>query len=277
MRVLTRGAGNVLRGVEDDEHAVVVAHRIVQVVREQRARLEADPELHRERRVLDAAGDDTGVIVLGGHLVLHGAVAAQHPAGDLALEAAPPHQLLARRIERGRQPGAAIGRIDADVGAVEPIAVGLVRREPAALDDVGERVTDVLEVEAQADRRGRADDAVAVEHYELAVGEQLDVLAIVRGLEPLRVGERRETDALQFFELLGMFRPRVHHHAAAVEPPVGTNPWPGILTAGSSREQPTSAFTARRRCRRARRLSPAPGWAGGRRAPRRRGRCRRGY
>ena len=80
----------------------------------------------------------------------------------------------------------------ADVGAVQPVAVGLVRGQPAALDDVGERVVDVVEVEVQPDRRRHADDRVAVERDELALGKQLDVLAIVRRLEPLRVVERRK-------------------------------------------------------------------------------------
>ena len=136
----------------------------------------------------------------------------------------------------------------ADVGAVEPVAGRVVRGQPSALDDLAEGVADVLEVERQADRRGRADDPVAVERHELAVGEELDVPPVVSGLEPLVVGEGRKADSLQLFELLGVFRPRVHHHETAVEAAVVPHtggPAATISRARGSVRRPPSTSTTR--------------------------------
>src|SRR6266568_3372335 len=84
-------AGHVARGVEDDEDGVIVAHRVVQVVREQPAQLEPDLQLRRERRVVDRAVLEPPVILLGRHPILHRAVSAHHPGRDLALQAEAAH------------------------------------------------------------------------------------------------------------------------------------------------------------------------------------------
>ena len=83
-------------------------------------------------------------------------------------------------------------------------AVRLVRGQPAALDDVGERVVQVREVEVHADRRGCGHHAIAIEPDELSLGKQLQVLQVVRRLEALLVGERREHHALQRVQLRGV-------------------------------------------------------------------------
>ena len=62
----------------------------------------------------------------------------------------------------------------------------------------------VVEIEVQADGRSRRHDAIAIEPDELPLRKELEVLPIVRGLEPLLVGERRKHHALQRLELLGM-------------------------------------------------------------------------
>ena len=54
-----------------------------------------------------------------------------------------------------------------------------------------------VEVEVQADGGGRRHHAIAVEPDELALWKQLEVLPVVRRLEALLVGERREHHALQ--------------------------------------------------------------------------------
>jgi len=205
---------------EHEQHAVVVADRIVQIVGEQGARLEPNPELHRERRILDPAGDHVRVILLGRHPGLRLAVAANHAGRHLAVETQAPDRFLPRRVERGGDAAAAVRRIDADIGAVQPVAVGFVRCEPSALDDVGEGVVDVMEIKFQTERGGRAHDRVAIERDELSVGKQLDVFPIVRRLEPLRVGERRKADPLQLLELLRMLGSRLHHHDPARKPSV---------------------------------------------------------
>jgi hypothetical protein len=99
---------------------------------------------------------------------------------------------------------APVGRVDADVRPVQPVPVRLVRGQPAALDDVAERVVRLLEVEVQPDGRSRRHDPLVVEADELPLGKQLQVLAVVGRLEPLVVGQRRENHPLQFLELLGV-------------------------------------------------------------------------
>ena len=116
------------------------------------------------------------------------------------------------------------------------IVVGRVRREPAALDDVAERVPDVREVEVQADRGRGTHHAGAVEHDELALVEELEVFPVVPRLEAFLVGEGGEADELQGFELLGVFGPCVHDDEARVEA-AGVPEHGRILTAGSRREQ----------------------------------------
>src|SRR4051794_15185272 len=77
----SRGAGphgalDLFGGVEHDQHAVVVADRILQVVLEKRPELESHAPLHRQRGVVDAAGHEPVVVILGAHRVLDRAVAA---------------------------------------------------------------------------------------------------------------------------------------------------------------------------------------------------------
>src|SRR5262245_61615065 len=64
------GAGDVLVGVEHDEHAVIVADRILQIILQQTPKLEADMALHRQGRVVDPAVDQALVVLLGAHAVL---------------------------------------------------------------------------------------------------------------------------------------------------------------------------------------------------------------
>src|SRR3954470_5094224 len=64
--------------VEHNQHAVVVADRILQVVLEQRPVFEAHAPLHGEGGIVDAAGDEPVVIVLGAHRVFDRAEAAHH-------------------------------------------------------------------------------------------------------------------------------------------------------------------------------------------------------
>ena len=95
-----------------------------------------------------------------------------------------------------------------------------MRGEPTALNDVGKRVVDVVEVEMQPERRGRADHRLTVERDELSAGKQLDVSAIVRRLEPLRVVERRKAGLLQRLELMGVLGLRLHDDETVREAPV---------------------------------------------------------
>ena len=84
---------------------------------------------------------------------------------------------------------------------------------------VGKRVTGMFEVEVEANRRCHADNAIAVEHDELALRKQLDVAAVVRSLELLIGCERREHDALQLLELLCVLGTGTPHDEPVTEPP----------------------------------------------------------
>ena len=92
----------------------------------------------------------------------------------------PPDGFLPRRVQSGCDAPPAIRRIDADVGPVQPVAVRLVGGQPATLDDVGERVVDMVEVEVEAKRGRRANDGIPVESDELPFREQLEMTQVMR-------------------------------------------------------------------------------------------------
>src|SRR4051795_7991840 len=104
----SHGALDVPVRVEHDEHAVVIADRILQVVLEQRSELESPPPLHGQGGIVDAAGDEAVIVIFGAHLVLHRAVAAHHARRHLTREPQRPHQFLPRGVQRQRQVLAAI-------------------------------------------------------------------------------------------------------------------------------------------------------------------------
>jgi hypothetical protein len=220
LRFRSRGASHVLFRRQDDQHRVVVADRIVEVVRDQRTRLEADFHLRAERRIVDSAGDDAFVVLLRRQRSLDLPVAGNHSCGHLAAKAEPPDQLLPRSVEGRRDPPASIVGVDADIGAIQPGAFRVVSRQPATLNDVGKGMVDVIEIEIQPERRGGADDAIGVERDELSVCEQLDVPEVVAGLEALGGGQGREADFLEHLEGRGVLRPGSGNHDAVGKPAV---------------------------------------------------------
>src|SRR3954467_8626359 len=90
----SHGALDVPVRVEHDQHAVVIADRILQVVLEQRSELESYAPLHGQRGIVDSAGDEPVVVILGAHRVLDRAIAAHHAGRHLTLEPQRPHQFL---------------------------------------------------------------------------------------------------------------------------------------------------------------------------------------
>ena len=212
--MLARGASHLSGGVKHEEHAVVAGARIVQIVGEQRPRLEADAELHRQRGVPDSAVEDRLIVLLRRHAMFHGAVIANHAGRDLSLEPQAPDALLTRGIQRGTEAASPVLGSDAQICAVQPRPAGLVRRQPAALNDLGEGVTHMIEVEVEANGARGADNPILVNGDELAILEELDMPAIVRRLEPLRIIERREAGPLQLLELIGVLDARLHHDEA---------------------------------------------------------------
>ena len=114
------------RRVEDDQHAVVVADRIVQIVLEQSPESKPDAALHRQGRIREPPRAQVLIILLGRHPMPHSAIPAEHAGRDLTTQAETPHQFLTRRVERQRQPPATVGRMHPEIGSVEPGAVRLV-------------------------------------------------------------------------------------------------------------------------------------------------------
>ena len=177
--------------------------------------------------------------------MLDGAESAHHASCDLPLEPQRPDQFLARGVERLRQPSSAIVGVYADVGAVQPVAVRLVRRQPAALNDVGKGVRAVGEIKVQPNGRRGGNHAIPVKPDQLALGEQCDVLPVVRRLEAFFVGQRREHHALELFEGLGMLRScRGDNQAVRQHPPIRAHAHPPrSLTLSTPSVHPLAAMT----------------------------------
>jgi len=84
--------------------------------------------------------------------------------------------------------------------------------QPTALDDFGERVVHMIEVEIQAHCGRGSNHLVPIQSHELAVAKQLHVLQEVHALEALLLRQSGEADALQLFELGGVFRASLGDH-----------------------------------------------------------------
>src|SRR5205807_4039152 len=171
-------------------------------------------------RTPEMAGEEADQI--GVAIGKHGIGGAVEPAHDFFFSSRRRHTSLqggwsSDVCSSDLQTAAAIRRIDADVGAVQPVATGLVRREPASLNQIRERVVDVVEIEMQSKRRRRADNAVAVEDDELSVGKQIDVFQIVGRLEALGIRKRWKAGALQLLELLRVLGARLQNRQAVRE------------------------------------------------------------
>ncbi len=110
--------------------------------------------------------------------------------------------------------------MDADVRAVQPLSIGLVRCQPPALDDVGERVVNVVEIEVQTKRCRRCNGLVAIERHKLSIREQFQVSEVVPCLESLGVGQGRKASLLKLLERRRVLRPRPGDDNAVREPAV---------------------------------------------------------
>ncbi len=202
-------AAHVFFRVQNQQDAVIITNRIVQIIRQQAARFEADVHLHGKRWIADCTSEHAFVVLLGRHSFFQRAIAGNHSGGDLPFELQPPDNFLPGGVKRRGQAASAIFRAHAHVRAVEPRAIRLVRSEPAALDDVGEGVVHVVEIEVEPQRGGCAHHAAAVQRDKLAVLEQFHVLQEMRALEALVVGQRGETEDLQLFKLCRVLRTRL--------------------------------------------------------------------
>ena len=154
------------------------------------------------------------IVFFGRHFILDGAKAGNHSRRHLSFEPKPPHHFLPHGVERSGKSPPSVFRTDADVRAIEPGPIRLVRSEPAALDDLAEGVVHMIEIEVETQSCGCAHHAIAIQGDELAVVEQLHVLQVVKTLEALLLGERGKTGALQLFELNGKFRASMRDHQA---------------------------------------------------------------
>ena len=75
----------------------------------------------------------------------------------------------------------------------------------------------MIEVEREPNRGRCGHHAIAIEHDQLSLGEQLEMPAVVTSLEALLIGQRRKHHALQGLEGGGMLRPGAGHHQAIGE------------------------------------------------------------
>jgi hypothetical protein len=85
------------------------------------------------------------------------------------------------------------------------------------LDDVGEGVVHMVEVEVQAHCGRRANHSISIQSHKLPVAKQLHVLQEMHSPEALLLGERGEADALQFFELLCVLRAGLGDHESTCQ------------------------------------------------------------
>src|SRR5690606_23632642 len=156
-------------GVAPDDEAGGVARRLVgHVTLDDPQRLEAVGELEGERGVVELAARHGGHVVGHAHAVAVRPVAGQGPARDDAAQVQPPRQVLPRPVEQRPDALAAVVGVDADVGAVVPVALRVVVRVRAPGDGLEERVVRVVEVEAREEPRAEAHDGLATQ--QAAVG-----------------------------------------------------------------------------------------------------------
>src|SRR5580700_1498809 len=85
------------------------------------------------------------MVLLDRHRFFQRAIAWNQSGGNLSFELQSPDYLSPRHIKRRCQPATAIFGPHTHIRSVEPGAIRLVRRQPAALDDVGEPVVHVVE------------------------------------------------------------------------------------------------------------------------------------
>jgi hypothetical protein len=94
----------------------------------------------------------------------------------------------------------------ADVGAVIVGACRVVGAKVEVVTNLGEGVRRVLEIEVGEKARPLPDDALAVEHDNLPLGEDGVLAGEMLGAHQLLCAQRRIDDPLQCFEPLEMFR-----------------------------------------------------------------------
>ena len=203
--------------IQNQQDAVVIANRIIQIIGQQCPRFEAHVHLHGKGWIADAARQHALVVLLGRHRFLQRAIAGNHSGSDLPLELQSPDNFLPGSVERRCQSAPAVFGAHAQVRAIQPCALWLVRGQPSTLDDFGESVVHMVEVEVQAQSGRRAHHAFSIQSDKLPVFEQLHVFQVMRVLKALILGQSGETDALQFFKLRGVLRARLRDHNSISE------------------------------------------------------------
>ena len=177
------GAHEAVAVAPHDEHAVVGAGGIVDVVRDDAVDLVSAPELHGEHGVALRAAHDGADVGLDGHLAGERRITTGQRAGDVAAQAEAPDQPVPGVVEQGGEALAAEIGMHADVGAVQPVALRIVVGEPVVRDGVDVAVLVVGEVHAGPEvGRARGHPARgALDHRVLPLGEYLDVRPVVLG------------------------------------------------------------------------------------------------
>ena len=160
--------------------------------------------MNADRGVEDLAGADLFHVSLGADLVLDLAIAGKQPAGDMAAQVQPADQVVARFVQHGAKPKAAVIGMHADIRAIEPFAIGVVPGQPVIAAGLQIGVLKVVEIEIGAEiRRTPGNPAVfGIDHGKLALGENLHMLAVHLGGDDFLVRDGGEAGALDVLELL---------------------------------------------------------------------------
>ena len=158
-----------------------VAHRLLvarQVIAQHAEDLVVLPQLESEHRIAEAPVDHALHVLLGaGHLARAAVVVRDASRDNDAAQAQVAAEPPPGRVEAVTNPVAAQLRIDADLVAIQVVAIGVVRRAKAATRYFSPRVRLQCLLAAQADRRAVADDLVAEQRNEMPCRKRIDLTA----------------------------------------------------------------------------------------------------
>src|SRR5258708_5686410 len=202
----------------DDEHAVVRARGVLEVVRAQPVHVIPAVELHGESRIVQLPAHHARHVGLDGHGLAMTVVTVRHRALDVTGEAQAAAQALALLVKEGREAAAAEVGMHSDVRAIEPVARGLVVRQPVAGDGVDVAMLVVVKVDRGPEVGGSGDHPARrrLDHGVLPFREHEDVGAIVLGAHPLARAEGGEARLLDGGQLVRHPLFRADHRDAPV-------------------------------------------------------------
>ena len=155
------GSGNlglIIRVFSHDQRCRVVGTRIGQVIVEDAFDSKAIANLHRQRRVVNMPLPDAQHILGDSQMPGVMQIAGQHPARDLAAQVKPPRQCMPRLIQPPPDAQPSVIGMNAQICAVEPLALRIMVGQPTIADGFYEFMLDVGEVKIGTEGAGRPDE-----------------------------------------------------------------------------------------------------------------------